>query len=64
MMATTRPLTTGATRRPSAHTRPLDLLLTVLDEAHGTTCRALLWVLKRHLEKDVPAFDIRRAGRW
>ncbi len=63
-MATLQPTTTGALeRRTSDHLRPLDSLHNALEAAHCRWCRLWLWILRRHLERDVPAFYPRRAGR-
>ena len=46
-----------------AHLRPLDSLHNALEEAHCRWCRAWLWVLRRHLEKDIPVYRVKGGRR-
>ncbi len=55
--------TNAPKRQSSAHTGPLDALHLALAGTHCRLCRMWLWVLRRHIERDVPAFYPRRAGR-
>jgi hypothetical protein len=55
-MATWSTADTPKTVDHDRHTRPLDTLLVVLDEAQCGTCQAILHMLKAHLEVSIPAW--------
>ncbi len=63
-MITEQPSTAPPTRirRSCDHLRPLDSVHNALAEATCRWCKAWLWVLRRHLEKDIPVYRV-KGGR-
>jgi hypothetical protein len=45
----------GTSPQTHAHLRPLDTVITALEETRCTWCAGLLRLLKQHLESDIPA---------
>ena len=55
-MKTAQAVTSPGTRRPSAHLASLDIVITATEQtaAHCAWCKMWLWVLRRHIEKQIP----------
>ncbi len=49
--------------KPYNHTRPLDSLIIATEESHCRWCRMWLWILRRHIERDIVPFYPRRDAR-
>ena len=55
-MAGTRVMSTAPDRRPTDHTRPLDITITALEASQCGTCTAILRMLLAHLQISIPAW--------